>query len=139
MGKGLQRTVLAVLFLVGLAVFSYPYAQGFLVKWEMESTVQTFQEQKETQPTTSVVIPDSTLLSKQRQYADLWVDMTAYNETIFAQGQSGLSCKLDYQQPSFRLADYGLKEEVFGVITISPPISTVMPLIRLAASAVTSK
>ena len=54
MGKGLQRTVLVVLFLVGLAVFSYPYAQGFLVKREMKSTVQTFQEQKETQSTTSV-------------------------------------------------------------------------------------
>ena len=127
MGKGLQRTVLAVLFLVGLAVFSYPYAQWFLVKREMESTVQTFQEQKEKQPATSVVIPDSTLLSKQRQYADLWVDMTAYNETIFAHGQSGLSCKLDYQQPSFRLADYGLKEEVFGFLTI-PAMELEMPI-----------
>ena len=61
--------------------------------------------------------------------------MTAYNEEIFKQGQSELSCKLDYQQPSFRLADYGLKEEVFGVITISPPISTVMPLILEAITA----
>ncbi len=89
MGKGLQRTVLAALFLVGLAVFSYPYAQGFLVKREMESTVQTFQEQKETQPTTSVVISDSTLPSKQRQYADLWIDMTAYNDTRQLFGAAG--------------------------------------------------
>ena len=71
MGKGLQRTVLAILFLLGLAVFCFPYAQGFLVKREMASTVQTFQEQKETQPTTSVVIPDSTQPTEQRQYADL--------------------------------------------------------------------
>ena len=127
MGKGLQRTVLVVLFLVGLAVFSYPYAQGFLVKREMESTVQTFQEQKETQSTTSVVIPDSTQPSEQRLYPELWEDMTAYNEEIFKQGQSGLSCKLDYQQPSFRLADYGLKEEVFGVITI-PAMELEMPI-----------
>lgn len=127
MGKGLQRTVLAVLFLVGLAVFSYPYAQGFLVKREMASTIQTFQEQKETQPTTSVVIPDSTQPTEQRQYADLWADMTAYNETIFAQGQSELSCKLDYQQPSFLLADYGLKEEVFGFLTI-PEMELEMPI-----------
>ena len=126
MGKGLQRTVLVVLFLVGLAVFSYPYAQGFLVKREMESTVQTFQEQQETRPT-SVVIPDSTQPSEQQLYPELWKDMTAYNEVIFAQGQSGLSCKLDYQQPSFRLADYGLKEEVFGVITI-PAMELEMPI-----------
>lgn len=127
MGKGLQRTVLAALFLVGLAVFSYPYAQGLLVKREMESTVQFFQEQKETQPTTSVVIPDSTQPPEQRLYLELWEDINAYNEAIFDQGQSGLSCKLDYQQPSFRLADYGLKEEVFGIITI-PAMELEMPI-----------
>ena len=105
MGKRLQKVLLALLFLLGLAVFSYPYAQGFLVKREMKSTVQTFQEQKETQPTTSVVISDSTQPSEQQLYPELWKEMTAYNEEIFKQGQSDLSCKLDYQQPSFRLAD----------------------------------
>ena len=44
MGKRLQKVLLALLFLLGLAVFSCPYAQGFLVKREMESTVQTFQD-----------------------------------------------------------------------------------------------
>lgn len=127
MGKGLQKVLLALLFMLGMAVFCYPYAQGFQAKREMESTIQTFQEQKEAQPTTSVVIPDFTQPTEQRQYADLWADMTAYNDTIFARGQSGLSCKLDYQQPSFRLADYGLKEEVFGVITI-PAMELEMPI-----------
>ena len=127
MGKGMQKVLLALLFLLGLAVFSYPYAQGFLMKREMRSTVQSFQAQQETQPTTSVVISDSAQPSEQRQYADLWADMTAYNDTIFAQGQSGLSCKLDYQQPSFRLADYGLKEEVFGFLTI-PAMELEMPI-----------
>lgn len=127
MGKKLQNVLLALLFLLGLAVFFYPYAQGFLVKREMESTVQTFQEQQETLPTTSVVVLDSGQPSERRLYPELWKDMTAYNETIFAQGQSGLSCKLDYQQPSFRLADYGLKEEVFGVITI-PAMELEMPI-----------
>ena len=127
MGKGMQKVLLALLFLLGLAVFSYPYAQGLLVKREMESTVQAFQEQKEIQPTTSVVIPDSTQPTEQWLYPALWKDMTAYNEEIFKQGQAGLSCKLDYQQPSFRLADYGLKEEVFGVITI-PAMELEMPI-----------
>ncbi len=127
MGNRLKKAVIICVFLLGLAIFCYPYEQGLLVRREMESTIQTFQTQKETQPTTSVVISDSTKPSEQRQYADLWADMTAYNDTIFAQGQSGLSCKLDYQQPSFRLADYGLKEEVFGVITI-PAMELEMPI-----------
>ena len=126
MGNRLKKAVIICVFLLGLAIFCYPYEQGLLVRREMESTIQTFQTQKETQPT-SVVISDSTKPSEQRQYADLWADMTAYNDTIFAQGQSGLSCKLDYQQPSFRLADYGLKEEVFGVITI-PAMELEMPI-----------
>ncbi len=127
MGKELQRTAIAFLFLLGLAIFCYPHARGLLVNQKMDSAVQTFQEQQETQPTTSVVIPDSTHPSEQRLYPELWKDMTAYNEEIFKQGQSGLSCKLDYQQPSFRLADYGLKEEVFGVITI-PAMELEMPI-----------
>ena len=127
MGKRLQKVLLALLFLLGLAVFSYPHVCGLLVKQKMESTVQTFQEQQETRPTTSVVIPDSTQPSEQRLYPELWEDITAYNEVIFAQGQSGLSCKLDYQQPSFRLADYGLKEEVFGFLTI-PAMELEMPI-----------
>ena len=127
MGKKLQKVLLALLFLLGLAVISYPHVCGLLVKQKMESTVQTFQEQQETRPTTSVVIPDSTQPSEQRLYPKLWEDITAYNEVIFAQGQSGLSCKLDYQQPSFRLADYGLKEEVFGFLTI-PAMELEMPI-----------
>lgn len=126
MGNRLKKAVLICFFLLGLAVYCYPYVQGLLVRHEMESTIQTFQAQKETQPTT-VVISDSTEPSEQRQYADLWADMTAYNKMIFAQGQSGLSCKLDYQQPSFLLADYGLKEEVFGVISI-PAMDLEMPI-----------
>lgn len=124
MGKRLKKVLPILLLLLGLAVFSYPYMRELLVRREMRSTVQIFEEQKETQPTTSTVIPD---LSQQRRYPELWADMTAYNETIFAQGQSGLSCKLDYQQPSFRLADYGLKEEIFGVIDI-PAMELTMPI-----------
>lgn len=124
MGKRLQRTLPILLLLLGLAVFSYPHVRELLVKREMKSSVQIFEEQTETRPTNSTVIPD---LSQQRLYPELWADMTAYNETIFAQGQSGLSCKLDYQQPSFRLADYGLKEEIFGVITI-PAMELEMPI-----------
>ena len=55
------------------------------------------------------------------------VHMVQYNETIYAQGQAGLSCQYDYQKPSFRLSDYGLSDEVFGVISI-PAIDLEMPI-----------
>ena len=60
MGNRLKKAVIICVFLLGLAIFCYPYEQGLLVRREMESTIQTFQTQKETKPTTSVVISDST-------------------------------------------------------------------------------
>ena len=53
--------------------------------------------------------------------------MVRYNEAIYTQGQAGLSCEYDYQKPSFRLSDYGLGDEVFGVISI-PAMELEMPI-----------
>jgi sortase A len=84
----------------------------------------------EIQPTTgnaSTVIIDTTEPTEEQLYPDLWADMTAYNETIYAEGQSSLSCAYDYQKPSFTLKDYGLEDEVFGVISI-PAMDLNMPI-----------
>ena len=62
-----------------------------------------------------------------RDYPELWADMVRYNEAIYTQGQAGLSCEYDYQKPSFRLSDYGLGDEVFGVISI-PAMELEMPI-----------
>ena len=57
----------------------------------------------------------------------LYAFMVRYNETIYTQGQTGLSCEYDYQKPSFRLSDYGIGDEVFGVISI-PVMELEMPI-----------
>ena len=53
--------------------------------------------------------------------------MKAYNETIFREGQEGLSDPAAYETPSFRLSDYGLNSEVFGVLSI-PRLDLRMPI-----------
>ena len=53
--------------------------------------------------------------------------MVRYNQNIAAQGQSGLSCAYDYQKASFQLADYGLPDGIFGVLSI-PAIDLEMPI-----------
>ena len=53
--------------------------------------------------------------------------MQAYNERIFLEEQDGLCDPWSYQQPSFTLKDYGLEDEVFGVISI-PKLDIEMPL-----------
>ena len=121
--------IMVLVFLAGLSFFLYPYATGALIDREIQENAQDFHNRVEIQPTTntSTVIIDTTEPPEEILYPDLWADMTTYNETIYAEGQSGLSCAYDYQKPSFILADYGLEDEVFGVISI-PAMDLNMPI-----------
>ena len=122
--------IMVLVFLAGLGFLLYPYAQGALIDREIKDTAEDFHSRAEVQPTTgnaSTVIIDTTEPTAEQLYPELWADMTAYNETIYAEGQSGLSCAYDYQKPSFTLKDYGLEDEVFGVISI-PAMDLNMPI-----------
>ena len=104
--------IMVLVFLTGLCFFLYPYAQGALIDREIQENAEDFHSRIEVQPTTgntSTVIIDTTEPTEEQLYPELWADMTAYNETIYAEGQSGLSCAYDYQKPSFTLKDYGLE------------------------------
>ncbi|MBQ5867529.1 MAG: class C sortase, partial [Oscillospiraceae bacterium] len=50
-------------------------------------------------------------------YQQLWDEMCAYNETLYAEKQVSFDSPDDYEQPSFNLLDYGLEDEVFAVLT----------------------
>lgn len=119
--------IMVLVFLAGLGFFLYPYAQGALIDREIQENADDFHSRVEIQPITSTVSIDTTEPTEEKLYPDLWADMTAYNETIYAEGQSGLSCEYDYQKPSFTLKDYGLEDEVFGVISI-PAMDLIMPI-----------
>ena len=120
--------IMVLVFLAGLSFFLYPYATGALIDKEIQENADDFHSRVESQPTTSIVSIDTTEPTEEILYPDLWADMTAYNETIYAEGQSGLSCEYDYQKPSFTLKDYGLEDEVFGVISI-PAMELNMPIL----------
>ena len=128
--RPLAIVLLVFIFIVGLSLFLYPYFRGAMIDHEILENAEDFHSRVEIQPTTSnstAVIIDTTEPTEEQLYPDLWADMTAYNETIYAEGQSGLSCQYDYQKPSFILADYGLEDEVFGVISI-PAMDLNMPI-----------
>lgn len=61
------------------------------------------------------------------EHTQLWLDMKAYNEAIFREGQKGLSDPSAYEDACFRLSDYGLNSEVFGVLSI-PKLNLQMPI-----------
>lgn len=143
--KALLISLMIMLFLAGLATLLYPYIYGAIVDHEITLEAEEFLSWVDIIPANTE--PDDLPLievtepaeetqppeSEERLYPELWADMVAYNEAIYAQGQSGLSCEYDYQKPSFILADYGLDDEVFGVITI-PAMDLEMPIYLGATS-----
>ena len=122
--------LMLLVFAAGLAFLLYPSLWGAAVDREISLNAQGFLNRDETAPITPEVIitvDSPTEPEETRDYPELWADMVRYNETIYTQGQTGLSCEYDYQKPSFRLSDYGLGDEVFGVISI-PAMELEMPI-----------
>lgn len=122
--------LMLLVFAAGLAFLLYPSLWGAAVDQKISLNAQGFLNRDETAPTIPeviVTIDSPTEPEETRDYPELWTDMVRYNETIYAQGQTGLSCAYDYQKPSFRLTDYGLSDEVFGVISI-PVMELEMPI-----------
>lgn len=113
-------------FLAGLLILLYPYVHGARVDHEILVEAQKFMERQAVADTGTVVAPEAGETAPE-EYTQLWLDMQAYNQRIYTQGQSGLSCEYDYQKESFLLSDYGLSSEIFGVIQI-PAMELSMPI-----------
>ena len=123
-------TLSSILFLMGLATFLFPYWNGALVDHSIQQEATNFlvQVTKSTPSDPTYTVDPATPTETQPiQYPELLEDMIAYNESIYENGQEGLSSKFSYQQPSFILADYGLDSEVFGVISI-PRLEIELPI-----------
>ena len=122
--------LMLLVFAAGLAFLLYPSLWGAAVDQKISLNAQGFLNRDETAPTIPdvIVTVDSPIEPEEtRDYPELWADMVRYNETIYTQGQAGLSCEYDYQKPSFTLTQYGLADEVFGVISI-PAMELEMPI-----------
>lgn len=125
--RGLLITVMLLVFVAGLAFLLYPYVQGIVVDASITNTAKVFLNREEPKLLTTAVVIDSTAPEKVKPHPELWEDMLRYNQNIATQGQSGLSCAYDYQKVSFHLVDYGLPDEIFGVLSI-PAIDLEMPI-----------
>jgi len=120
-----------MLLLAGLFLALYPHIQGAVADhrmvWEAENFLSRL-EPASNEPQGEVsAAPVETEPTELRQYGALWEAMCEYNKAIFEEKQSGLSDSSAYQKSSFRLADYGLDKEIFGVISI-PKLDLEMPL-----------
>lgn len=123
MVRTLLRVLYLSIFLLGLTIFSIPYAQRIRVQQEMNSSIQTFQDQETTVSAQTETLPTE----ETRAYAELWEEMCAYNEKIHDEQQALLSNRAALQKTDFQLRDYGRNDEVFAVLNI-PKINLDMPV-----------
>lgn len=124
--KGMIACMMILLFACGFSIFAYPYIHNYMVERDMRGQIHYFLEKMGTQPTEDTPeLTDSPELP--REYQALWDAMVSYNDAIWEEKQAGLCDPWAYQQPSFTLGEYGLEEEVFGVISI-PALNLEMPL-----------
>lgn len=118
--------LMILLFACGFSIFAYPYIHNYMVERDMQGQIHDFLEKMGTQPTEDTPeLTDSPELP--REYQALWDAMVSYNDAIWEEKQAGLCDPWAYQHPSFTLGEYGLEEEVFGVISI-PALDLEMPL-----------
>lgn len=124
MGKKVIFVLMLLVFLFGLSLLLFPLWNGALVDRQIGQTVEQFLTGEDsTAPETESTDPTE----EQRPYAELWEEMRAYNEDLYAQKQAGLNGTDDFRESSFQLRDYGRTDEVFAVLTI-PKISLDMPV-----------
>lgn len=128
MRKGLRFLLYLILF-TGIAVMAFPYIRGAIMDRRAARIAEDFlsrvlvdQYREE-----NVVITFTEPTEEEREYPDLWDAMVAYNESIYAEGQSGMVNLQSFEKQSFVLQNYGLEDEVFGVISV-PAIDLSMPI-----------
>ena len=98
-----------VLAVVGLLALLWPVVSGHRLQGDMSETSQEFLEEAD-QP-----------------YPELLADLREYNERIYAERQAGLADAAACEEPAVELRDYGVEDEVIGVLEI-PALELVMPV-----------
>ena len=136
--RHLELKLILLTILICLAFASAAYALKPLVyrvekTIEIEQTVEQFREtaeaaKQEVQEQLPVPTPPADpIVQTSVPYEDLLNDMRHYNNALFTYRQRDLDSKSAYEQSQFRLTDYGLPSEIFGIITI-PKMELEMPL-----------
>ena len=107
---------------MGLCVFLYPVIHGWMIDHKIQSQAISFVERLEVRQYPErdhAQFPQTDLQeTRPREHADLYDAMQKYNDRIYREHQSGLCDPWSYEQPSFTLENFGLTDEVFGVISI---------------------
>ncbi len=138
--KRLIAIFFCLAFLFGLGIFLYPVIRGSFVDHRIQQEAKDFLGRIETSQSSiestesEVIIEEPIEPTGPNMYGSLWKDMSMYNDGLMLGGQSSLNGQLDFEEEIFHLSDYGLEDEIFGVITI-PKLEIEMPIFLGATDA----
>lgn len=128
MRKGLRFLLYLILF-SGIVIAAFPYIRGAIMDRRAAQIAEDFLNRVIVNPyrEEDIVITFTEPTEEEREYPELWDAMVAYNESIYAEGQSGMVNLQSFEKQPFVLQDYGLEDEVFGVISV-PAIDLSIPI-----------
>ena len=133
-GKNIVMIIMIAVFLGGLIYALYPIMTGLSLMHETRTVSENFIRTLPANLPSGSDVPDdvsadndSEEISADTPFPELLAAMRAYNERIYAEGQSGLVDAWSYEAPSFDLTEYGIEDDVIGVLSI-PSINLQMPI-----------
>ena len=124
--KHIKLRLFLLILLICLAFASAAFAVKPLIDGA-EKSIEVKQAVEEYHETVEEIRRDSEEKQEVIPYAELYEAMQAYNRELYLFKQNKLDSKSAYELSQFKLTDYGLPDEKFGVITI-PKMDLEMPL-----------
>lgn len=117
---------LAALILLVIAAFA---SAAFALRPLVYKAEKTQEIERENQQfyMNAADIKQSAAEAENAAFQQLFRDMEEYNERLFENRQEALCTREATEEPAFKLSDYGLPDEVFGVIRI-PAMELEMPI-----------
>lgn len=113
MKRFLVRLLAALLALGGIGLVLYPNIRRAVAAWQSETVIQTVESRREEN-----FAADTESVPEPEQEDPLYQDMQEYNRKIYEDRQSGLQDAWSYEQPTFRLAEYGVMDDAVGYLSI---------------------
>lgn len=126
MGKKLILVIMLCVFQMGVSLLLFPIWNRLFTEREVMHSAERFLSEAAA-PVSEPDTENTDPTEPQKPYAELWEEMCAYNDNLYAQKQADLNSTDDFKESGFRLRDYERKDEVFAVLTI-PKINLDMPV-----------
>jgi len=132
--KMIPKILGLLLVLTGISLLLYPFVSQQQYRREADNVISAYDKRvqalKETAPAANpnAANPNKTdKPDKPDAFAQLYALAERHNKDLFKNRQKDLADPFSYEQTSFRLAQFGMDEEIFGYVSI-PKMNIRLPI-----------